>query len=123
MPVSVVLLGILGAGVVYALNKESSETEKGTLFEDDLSSDDTVFVPKVREDETVKNLYREENLYRENETVSDTEKNLYSYREPDTVPTPKQTLKRGDRFTCPETGEELQVRAIGGRPSHKNYHA
>ena len=26
------------------------------------------------------------------------------------------TLRRGDRFTCPETGENLQVRAVGGRP-------
>lgn len=29
---------------------------------------------------------------------------------------PPHNLKRGDRFTCPDTGLELQVRAVGGRP-------
>lgn len=28
----------------------------------------------------------------------------------------KSNLKRGDRFTCSDTGIELQVRAVGGRP-------
>ncbi len=29
---------------------------------------------------------------------------------------PDPQLRRGDRFICPDTGEELQVRAVGGRP-------
>lgn len=35
-----------------------------------------------------------------------------------TVEKQKNTVsyRRGDRFICPETGEALQVRAVGGRP-------
>lgn len=39
-----------------------------------------------------------------------------------TLPPPPSsliTLRRGDRFICPETGQELQVRAVGGRPMHQ----
>lgn len=56
---------------------------------------------------------------KEEETVSETDSETVS-RQSATQPS---TYKRGYRFTDPETGEALQVRAVGGRPSHKTAHA
>ena len=49
-------------------------------------------------------------LFKENDkkTVSETDNK--------TDNKPQKQFKRGDRFVCEETGEELQVRAVGGRP-------
>lgn len=92
------LIGILAAGgaaLLFANSKEISifddnETEKAD------SPNTLQAMPK-----TVT-----EQLPAEPETVIQT----------DIQDEPAALFRRGDRFTCPETGEQLQVRAIGGRP-------
>ena len=42
---------------------------------------------------------------------------LYYDEEDDAyVPIVDNGLRRGDRFICPDTEQELQIRAVGGRP-------
>lgn len=44
----------------------------------------------------------------------DTEPEIYDeFPETATQPSPPHTLRRGDIFTCPDTGEKLQVRRVG----------
>lgn len=53
----------------------------------------------------------------ETETVSQTVTATESETVPETVEKQNNTfLRRGDRFICPKTGEQLQVRAVGGCP-------
>ncbi len=67
-----------------------------------------------------------ETVFNTDNTVSnispETVENTVTKTVPDTIPQTDKTVsntpiyKRGHRFTCLETGEELQVRAVGGRP-------
>ena len=58
-------------------------------------------------------------LFKSDEKDADTEK-------PEDSKTPDETrlpnyYQRGDRFFCPDTGIELQIRAVGGRPRKEKY--
>lgn len=99
---------ILGAGLLtaFSLNEEEKEnTENRTSPETEQETDKEQLLHKR---ETV-TLHNQKSDFRANNTEA---------RPANTPsqPTQKPYPKRGERFTDPETGEQLQVRAIGGRP-------
>lgn len=101
------LLGALGVVATVLCLKDSktvTEEKGGTV-------DDTVPAPNAAETEGLS--FEEEMALHCADEINQPESISIE------LPHPAH-LRRGDRFTCPETGEVLQVRAIGGRPMHKS---
>lgn len=92
--VSNLVVAVIGGLSVYLLHQDNEKTDSETEnnHADEISSN------SIKTDRKT-----------DNSTVNNSSKMPISDH-------PTKTLRRGDRFTCSETGEQLQVRAIGGRP-------
>ncbi|MCI5049240.1 MAG: hypothetical protein MRY32_02775 [Rickettsiales bacterium] len=107
MPIPYLLMGALGLGAALLLKSEADNQQPAAddekLWEEEKEKVSTAMAIDIGTEDG-------------SETVSETEKDgaVSPYRENQTVSEPN-ALRRGDRFTCPDTGQELQVRAVGGR--------